>query len=140
MFRRRAKKIIEGSGLDDSGGFTFLEIMVALVILGSVVITVVTSLNYHIGVVERNKTMTVASMLADEKLEEIMTMGAAERQGRFSGGFEKYSWSYSEEEAPYPGVKKVYLTVSWSAKSGGGIETMADKGESVTIETYERQK
>ncbi len=109
-----------------SEGFTLLEVMIAVAILAGVIVTVITSLNYHIGVVERNKDITIATLLAREKLEEIRINGIKETQkGDFTPRFDRFSWKYNREDHDFPGIKKVYLTVSWG------------EGEKVSLETYE---
>ena len=42
-------------------GFTLLEILIALAIVGGLLVTVIASLNYHLGIVERHETITVAT-------------------------------------------------------------------------------
>lgn len=109
-----------------TGGFTLLEVMVAVAILAGVIITVITSLNYHIGVVKKNKDITVATLLAREKLEEIRLSGITKTQeGDFTPMFDEFSWKYGREDHDFPGIKRVYLTVSWG------------EGEKVSLETYE---
>jgi general secretion pathway protein I len=107
-------------------GFTLLEVMVAVAILAGVIITVITSLNYHIGVVGRNKDIIIATFLAREKLEEIRIDGITEtRQGDFAPRFEGFSWKYDRAGLDFQGIEKVNITVSW------------EKGRKVSLETYE---
>lgn len=115
MFRKRARKFLSCKG------FTLLEIMVALAILSGVVITILTSLNYHLKAVDRIKAITTATLLAKEKVEEISLQGIPKVvEGDLSGGFQ---WRLSTEDTILPGVKKIYLTVSWGKDGKVLIET-----------------
>ncbi|MEK7773476.1 MAG: prepilin-type N-terminal cleavage/methylation domain-containing protein [Deltaproteobacteria bacterium] len=109
-------------------GFTFIEVMVALAILSGVIVTVVTTINYHLTVVERLRKTTYAAMLARVKIEEINILGPPpSAQGDFTSyGRPEYGWEYISEDFMIKDVKKVHVTVTW----GGG--------QSFTIETYRR--
>ena len=50
-------------------GFTLLEIMIALAIMAGVILTVITSFNYHLSVVSRDKEETIAVLLAGQNLK-----------------------------------------------------------------------
>jgi general secretion pathway protein I len=56
-------------------GFTLLEVMVALAIMAGVVLTVISSVNYHLSLTARNNEETVALLLARAKLEELELLG-----------------------------------------------------------------
>ncbi|HYA31506.1 MAG TPA: type II secretion system protein, partial [Thermodesulfovibrionales bacterium] len=49
-------------------GFTLLEAMISLAIVGSLLVTLIYSLNYHLGIAERHRTVTVSTALAKEKI------------------------------------------------------------------------
>lgn len=108
--------------LKTDDGFTLLEIMAALAILSGVVITILTSLNYHLKSVDRIKAITTATLLAKEKVEEINLQGIPEVvEGDLSGGFK---WKLSTEPTLLSDVKKIDIIVSWG------------KDDDVLIETY----
>lgn len=120
---------LNGCGaLSRAKGFTFIEVMVALAILSGVIVTVITTLNYHLTVVERLRKTTYAAMLARVKIEEINILGPpSSAQGDFTAyGRPEYGWKYIGEDFMIKGVKKVHVTVTW------------DNGQSFTIETYRR--
>jgi len=54
-----------------SSGFTLLEVLIALAIVGSLLMTLIYTLNYHLGLVERQGVVTVATLLAKNKLLEL---------------------------------------------------------------------
>ena len=111
-------------------GFTLLEVMVSMAIVSGVVMAIITSLNFHLGVVERESGKLTATFLARQKYEETRLFGppkGSSAKGDFSEGFEGFSWEYASEDFSLPGVKKVMVSVSWG------------EGESVDIETYEEE-
>jgi general secretion pathway protein I len=109
-------------------GFTLLEVMIAVAIVSGVVVTIITSLNFHLSVVDRESGKLTATLLARQKYEETRLLGppvAGTKEGKFSDAFEGFSWKYRSADSFLPGVKKVLVTVSWG------------EGESVDIESYE---
>ena len=50
-------------------GFTLLEVMVALAIMAGVILTVISSVNYHLSLTTRNNEETIALLLARENLK-----------------------------------------------------------------------
>ncbi len=116
------------SGPSSNKGFTLLEVMVALMILSGVIVTIITTVNYHLRAVDNIESITTATLLAREKIEDINLNGLPlDKEGDFSPGFTGFRWSYYAEDLPIAGIKKVYLTVTWG------------KGDKVTIETYRLQ-
>ena len=106
-------------------GFTLIEVVVALAILSGVIVTVITTLNYHIHVAYTTKSITTATILAKEKIEDINMNGLPSvNEGNFAPSFSDFRWSLRSEDIALSGVKKIYLTVTWG------------KGEKITIKTY----
>ena len=130
MFKKqcsRIKLVPAGSKQGEQrAGFTLLEIMIAIAILSGVIITIIGSLNYHLSFVQRDRDITIATLLAKEKLEEIKILGISQvKEGNFIPRVEGFIWKYDTEELDIKGIKKIYLTVSWG------------KSESISMETYE---
>jgi len=126
MFKNFKFKI---SNFKSHGGFTLLEIMVAIALLSGLIITIIISLNYHLSIVDMDKDATIATLLAREKMEEIKIQGIPDRhEGDFAPRFHGFHWRYDTEEVPIKGIQKIYLTVSWA------------KGEKVSMETYDVKK
>ncbi len=99
--------------------------MVALAILSGVVVTVATTLNYHLNTVERLRKTEYAAMLARVKMEEISISGPPTvAQGDFTAyGHPEYDWAYVSEDFMIKGVKKVHVTVTWDNNQGYTLET-----------------
>lgn len=111
--------------LTSKKGFTLIEVAIALAILSGVIVTILTTLNYHLKATGRITGMATATQLAREKIEEFELTGLPiDKKGDFSPANPEYKWDYATEDLAFPGIKKVYLSVSW------------DKSEKITIETY----
>jgi general secretion pathway protein I len=63
-------------------GFTLLEVMISLAIVGGLLVTLIYTLNYHLGIAERQFTVTNIVNLACDKMNE-MEKNPQSRQGRF---------------------------------------------------------
>lgn len=57
--------------LPRSGGFSLLEIMIALFIIGTVLTVIIHTVNYHSGVSLENAATTYMYQIAKEKLSEM---------------------------------------------------------------------
>lgn len=91
-------------------GFTLLEIMLALAVVGGLLITLLYSLNYHLGIADRHETVTVASMLAKSKLLEIEKNPVAAK-GDFPDPYGQYHFSTEVKDSAYPGIVELSVTV-----------------------------
>lgn len=91
-------------------GFTLLEIMIALAIIGGLLVTLIYSLNYHLGIAGRHEFITIASMLAKNRINEAERRPASE-QGEFPEPYSDYRYITRVGEAPYPGISELSVTV-----------------------------
>ncbi len=91
-------------------GFTLLEIMISLAIIGGLLVTLLYSLNYHLGIAERHETLTIATMLAKNKLHEVETSPVAAK-GDFPAPYSSYHYSTEFKESPFPGISEILVTV-----------------------------
>ncbi len=96
-------------------GFTLLEVMLALAILAGVVVTLLSSLNYHLGVASDNRDTLIASILARGKVEEMDLMGPPEKEaGGFGEDFPDFSWEVRKiEDTGYEDFERLDLKVMW---------------------------
>lgn len=100
-------------------GFTLLEVMVALAIMAGVIMTVISSLNYHLSLTARNNEETVAQLLARSKLEELELLDADElaqgKEGDFKPDWPDYSWKAEISPTSVTIFKGLTVTVTWGA-------------------------
>lgn len=95
-------------------GFTVLEVMICLAILAGVVVTVLASLNHHLGLVSYNRDLVTATILGKEKAEEVALHGLPRlRKGGFAGADERFSWRLDTEETEFKGLKRIDISVEW---------------------------
>jgi general secretion pathway protein I len=104
-------------------GFTLLEVMVALAIVAGVLLTVISSVNYHLSVVTRDRSESTAMLLARGKLEELEQEKSLpeKRDGNFAPAHPDYTWKVETgpleiSGMPVPGARKDTLTVTWEEK------------------------
>jgi general secretion pathway protein I len=94
-------------------GFTLLEVMVALAILAGVILTVITSFNYHLSVVSRDREETIAVILGRAKLDDPGFTATNGGKGTFAPDRPDIAWKTEIIPTDYPGVKRLVFTVSW---------------------------
>ena len=95
-------------------GFTLLEVLIALAIVGGLLVTVIYSLNYHLGLMERHETITRATLLAREKLHEYQgsLMEKDSQEGYFDPPDQDFHYRTGEEETGMSGVVSLSVTVT----------------------------
>ncbi len=106
-------------------GFTLLEIMVALAILGGVIVTALVSINYHLSVMDGNIETTMAAMLARGRLAEI-SLGERPtgKSGHVDPPYDGFSWRYKRERSDYKDIWNESLTVRRDGSTAVTMETM----------------
>jgi general secretion pathway protein I len=105
-----------------SGGFTLLEVMIALAIVAIALVSLLGLANRSIAVQDRLQRLTRATLLAQEKMTEIELASAAKTlafdpaEGVFAEPFSDFRWRLSFAETPIPVVTQVTVTVAWGAE------------------------
>jgi general secretion pathway protein I len=97
-------------------GFTLLEVMVALAIMAGVVLTVISSYNYHLAVVGRDRDETVAVLLARAKLDGPGFRAVTGEKGTFAPDWPGIAWATEVKPTDFPGVSRLVLTASWDGE------------------------
>ncbi|RJR22497.1 MAG: prepilin-type N-terminal cleavage/methylation domain-containing protein [Nitrospiraceae bacterium] len=95
---RRGVKIMNSSGSGNKktiSGFTLLEIMIALAIIGTALTVIVHTVNYHTNLMYENSLTTRMFQLAKEKMNELET---APRDS--SGDIDTSGLSYENTATP----------------------------------------
>lgn len=109
--RRKTPHTLLKSLYDRNSGFTLLEIMIALAIIGGLLITLLYTLNYNLDIAGRHRFVTVATILARDKIEEVET-NPATSSGAFPKPYSDYSYAAVVKGSPFPGISEVTVTVS----------------------------
>jgi general secretion pathway protein I len=93
-------------------GFTLLEVMVALAIMAGVILTLLGSVNYHLGVISRERDSTTLTLLARARLDEMERAQQLQKgEGSMAPDHPELTWRAELFETPYPGVRKLVLMI-----------------------------
>ena len=114
-------------------GFTLLEVMIALLILTIGIVTVLQVFPVAFNVVMSNQMETQATLLCQEKIEEIISKSYIDiitgtTTASLSSPFEKFSRETKISDIE-TGLKKVEVIVSWKSLLG-------TKQENVKLVTF----
>jgi len=100
-------------------GFTLLEVMIALTIMTGVILTVISSFNYHLSIITRDREETTALLLARAKLEELEMRKKDELQaiqeGTFAPEHPEISWKAEVTQTAVVFFRKLTLTTTWGS-------------------------
>jgi Tfp pilus assembly protein PilV len=118
------------------GGFSLLDVLVGMVILALALFSALALASNNARLVSANQNVAAASLLAQNKMEELRNAtyaslatgadtGTLTPQGA-SGGIFSRSWTVTNN-SPMAGMKTVVVTVSWS--QWGDTKTYVLHGE-----------
>lgn len=93
------------------GGFTLLEVMISLAIVGALLVTVIGTLNYHLALAERQTAVMLTTTLAQQKLSE-MRRSPTDSSGNFEGDRSDLAYRTTVIEAAFPGMLELSVTVT----------------------------
>jgi general secretion pathway protein I len=96
--------------MKDEKGFTLLEVLIALAIVGGLLVTLMYTLNYHLGLVERQESVTVATLLAKSKMNDL-EKNPENKKGEFDVPYNRYAYETFVKESPYPGISEIGVMV-----------------------------
>jgi general secretion pathway protein I len=91
-------------------GFTLLEVLIALAVIGALLVTLIYTLNYHLSLVARQETMTVATLLAKNKMAAL-AKSPEENKGFFDSPYDRYSYETFVKDSPYRGIAEIAVVV-----------------------------
>ncbi len=96
-------------------GFSLLEVLIALAIMAGVVMTVIVSFNYHLGIVARDKGETEAVLLGRAKIDDPGFKSLPPGKGDFAPARADITWEKKVSETEFPGITRMTLTISWDS-------------------------
>ncbi len=102
-------------------GFTLLEVMISLAVVGGLLITLLYTLNYHLGIAEKHLIVTISTELAKGKMYSMEKAPVVEK-GVFPDPYSDYSYETSIRSSLIPGVSEIGVVV----KNGKEIVTMSE--------------
>ena len=91
--------------------FTLLEVMISLAIVGGLLVTLLYTLNYHLGIADRHLIVTVSTDLAKEKMY-AMEKTPVTQKGAFPEPYSNYSYETSIRDSLMPGMSEIWVVVS----------------------------
>ncbi len=91
-------------------GFTLLEVLIALAIIGGLLVTLIYTLNYHLSIIERQETITVSTLLAKNKMTDV-EKSPENKKGVFDAPYDGYTYETFVKESPYVGVSEIIVVV-----------------------------
>ncbi len=91
-------------------GFTLLEVMISLAIVGGLLVTLIYTLNYHLGIADRQQVISIATNLAKVKLYEMEQKPEA-ASGNFQEPYSVFSYETTVRESFYPGMTELGVVV-----------------------------
>lgn len=96
-------------------GFSLLEVLIALAIMSGVIMTVIVSFNYHLGIVVKDKEETAAVLLARARIDDPGFAALPAGKGTFAPARADIAWEKTVVATQLPGVQRMILTVSWDS-------------------------
>ncbi len=108
------------------GGFTLLEVLVALAILSGTLVLAHQVMTGAISAEDRSERWTTAAFLGESLLRDTLSTfpEITEKDGKFPAPNDDYSWKTVVKETLHSDAREVDVTVKW----GEG-----DREESVTL-------
>jgi general secretion pathway protein I len=96
-------------------GFTLLEVMIALAIAAGVLLTVISSVNYHLSIIGQDQEETRAALLGRARLEDPDFAQQKEEKGNFAPDHPEIKWQMERLPADIPLLERKRLTITWGA-------------------------
>ena len=107
--------------IHNAHGFTLLEVMVALLIIATSFIVLLHSRNQSVIAADYARRVTIATLLATEKMGEMEQGGidtTGEDSGNFGEDYPEFMWRTAISDTSYEQVREVRVEVSWGEGKG----------------------
>jgi len=111
-------------------GFTLLEVVIALLIVATVLVSLLGLQARTINAADRQQKLTMATMLAQQQMSETELNYAANQsgdEGTFEPPYDNYRWQVEFNTTPLAAVREVTVTVAWGE---------AGSNEDVTLTSF----
>jgi general secretion pathway protein I len=95
---------------NSDSGFTLLEVMISLAIMAGVIVTLLGSVNYHLGIVANERDTTALTLLARTRLTEL-EQAPAKGEGTFAPLHPELTWKADLQPVDMPGLQKLVVKV-----------------------------
>jgi general secretion pathway protein I len=116
-----------------NSGFTLLEVMIALVIVGTALIACLTLTNRCVHSQEQVQRITAATMLAQHKMSELEAaarrgeLDSITTEGTWTPPYSQYSWDVTFNSTAIEGVQQVSVAIIWGDRA---------RNEEVSIDSF----
>jgi len=110
-----------------NSGFTLLEIMVALSIVGIAMVVMLGLAQRSVLVNSRLQQMTRATLLAKQKMAEIengIGSNLDQNKGEFAEPNQNFSWNSVTTPTPITGIVQIDLSVRWGEERNNEFVTL----------------
>jgi len=97
-------------------GFTLLEIMITLAIIGIALVAILRSLGMSMDVSNESRNISIATFLAKGKMAEIESQGfpeTGETNGDFGDENPGFRWEKSISRIEIEGLRKIVVNILW---------------------------
>ena len=94
-------------------GFTLLEVMVALAIMASVILTLLASVNYHLGIISAERDTAAMTIIGRSRIAELVQQGSIppKGEGNFAPNNPGMIWRSELLPTQLPELQKLVLRV-----------------------------
>ncbi|HYA13015.1 MAG TPA: type II secretion system protein [Syntrophales bacterium] len=91
-------------------GFSLFEVMISLAIVGGLLITLIYTLNYNLGITDRQFVVTNIMNLAKEKMEDL-ELNPKESKGNFPAPYDMLNYETKVKDSSYKGMSEITVVV-----------------------------
>ena len=127
MTPKSNESIYRGRKPDFASGFTFVEILVVMVVLAVALVGVAWALSASVRASNVAARQRVAMMLAQTKIEEVLSLGdpsSSFDSGDFAPDWPDYSWQAEITGPDETGLYRVEISISWQDRGADRQETL----------------
>lgn len=110
-----------------AGGFTLIEVMVALTVVAFGFVALLGLHNHNIALVARDQDLTRATLLARQLISEMEVIEGWPDTGHTRGEFGNvpgFHWEREVEDTELPTVRRVVLRVIWDERLPNACELL----------------